>query len=101
MKYRIDSSILVVVLKVNNKRTWGPAIRRRNDETPMSDIDTQSRIDNLKKLTKWCYNCGRTVGMKLMPCSRCKKVYFCSNNCKQKSWLDVHKNECVLTDTRK
>ncbi len=59
------------------------------------------RLENLKKISKWCYNCGRTVGMKLLPCSRCKKVYFCSNSCKQKAWLEIHKNECQLADNRK
>ena len=54
-----------------------------------------------KKFPKWCYNCGRSVAVKLLPCSRCKKVFYCSNNCKQKGWNDLHKNECVLADSRK
>jgi len=55
-----------------------------------------------KKLSKWCYYCGKSVGIKLTPCSRCKKVFYCSNNCKQRAWNEIHKSECVLhQSTRK
>ncbi len=60
-----------------------------------------NRIDNLKKLTKWCYNCARTVGVKLLACSRCKKVFYCSNSCKQKAWVEFHRNECSISESRK
>ncbi|CAH8428876.1 unnamed protein product [Heterobilharzia americana] len=45
----------------------------------------------------FCYECGRTVGVRLVPCSRCRRVYFCSKVCKLKSWTIRHKNECYLT----
>ncbi|XP_069752448.1 ankyrin repeat and MYND domain-containing protein 1 isoform X3 [Narcine bancroftii] len=46
---------------------------------------------------KFCYNCGRSVGVDLAPCSRCKEVHFCSNACKLASWNKLHKDECYIT----
>lgn len=81
--------------KASNKKTWGPAVRsQKYDE----DLDI---LPKDKRLPKWCYYCGRSVGVKLMPCSRCKKICYCSNNCKQRAWNEFHKNECVLADSRK
>ncbi|CAH8428808.1 unnamed protein product [Schistosoma turkestanicum] len=45
----------------------------------------------------FCYECGRSVGVRLTICSRCHRVYFCSKVCKLKSWTMRHKNECYLT----
>uniref|UniRef100_A0A3Q0KRA0 MYND-type domain-containing protein n=1 Tax=Schistosoma mansoni TaxID=6183 RepID=A0A3Q0KRA0_SCHMA len=45
----------------------------------------------------FCYECGRSVGVRLTVCSRCHRVYFCSKVCKLKSWTMRHKNECYLT----
>jgi len=48
-----------------------------------------------KPLFRYCYECGRSVGVRLTPCSRCHEVYFCSRACKLKSWDDRHKDECL------
>ncbi|KAH8855939.1 Ankyrin repeat and MYND domain-containing protein 1 [Schistosoma japonicum] len=45
----------------------------------------------------FCYECGRSAGLRLVLCSRCRRVYFCSKVCKLKSWTTRHKNECYLT----
>ncbi len=62
---------------------------------------TKFFLRNERKLLKYCYSCGRSVAVKLIPCSRCKKVFYCSNTCKQKGWIDLHRNECVLSSPRK
>ncbi|KAG7242287.1 hypothetical protein INR49_023962 [Caranx melampygus] len=48
-----------------------------------------------KPLFKFCYHCGRSVSVKLTPCSRCHKVFYCSTSCKLKAWDEIHKEECI------
>jgi hypothetical protein len=40
-----------------------------------------------------CASCG--AGGKLMTCSLCKKVWYCSRDCQRKHWKASHKRECV------
>ncbi|XP_023284574.1 ankyrin repeat and MYND domain-containing protein 1 [Seriola lalandi dorsalis] len=48
-----------------------------------------------KPLFKFCYQCGRSVSVKLTACSRCHKVFYCSRSCKLKAWDERHKEECI------
>uniref|UniRef100_A0A8C7XWJ8 Ankyrin repeat and MYND domain containing 1 n=1 Tax=Oryzias sinensis TaxID=183150 RepID=A0A8C7XWJ8_9TELE len=44
---------------------------------------------------KFCYQCGRSLSVKLMACSHCHRVSFCSRTCKLKAWDERHKLECT------
>ncbi|KAF7660952.1 hypothetical protein LDENG_00272190 [Lucifuga dentata] len=51
-------------------------------------------------LFKFCYYCGRSLFVKLTPCSRCRQVYYCSRTCKLKAWDQLHKEECIRVSAK-
>ncbi|KAF6724313.1 Ankyrin repeat and MYND domain-containing protein 1, partial [Oryzias melastigma] len=44
---------------------------------------------------KFCYQCGRSLSVKLIACSHCHRVFYCSRSCKLKAWDERHKLECM------
>ncbi|KAM9848850.1 ankyrin repeat and MYND domain-containing protein 1 [Aulostomus maculatus] len=67
-------------------------------EKPKSRYESKPPIKEKPKLQLpyiFCWQCCRSVGVKLTPCSRCCKIYYCSEACQRESWEESHKKECV------
>ncbi|KAM9385759.1 ankyrin repeat and MYND domain-containing protein 1-like [Pholidichthys leucotaenia] len=62
-----------------------------------ADMEVRRTSANKNRTTdfKFCYHCGRSVAVKLMSCSRCHKVFYCSRACKRQAWDERHKDECL------
>ncbi|XP_054426405.1 ankyrin repeat and MYND domain-containing protein 1 [Pteronotus mesoamericanus] len=43
---------------------------------------------------KFCHQCGRSVGVRLLPCSRCYGILTCGKSCRARAWADFHSRDC-------
>ena len=43
----------------------------------------------------FCYECGRSSGVRLTKCPMCKAVCYCSLSCRESSWKANHRESCT------
>jgi len=46
-------------------------------------------------LSCFCYECGRSVGVHLVPCPGCQYVHYCSHSCRMEGFKRGHHEECT------
>lgn len=54
--------------------------------------------DNSWGFSSFCYECGKSSGVRLTLCTGCEVVCYCSRNCKEESWKKGHREECVKAE---
>ncbi|XP_065644158.1 ankyrin repeat and MYND domain-containing protein 1 isoform X4 [Hydra vulgaris] len=63
----------------------------------MSMFSTKNvTIIDRRKRFYYCYECGRSTGIELFPCKRCKQIFYCSSLCKVQGWKNRHQKECLI-----
>ena len=81
-KIEFDDENETIFITTDQGNKINISILQPPDETKQSEIRS-------------CENCGnpQRFNEKYKKCSRCKKVYYCSNDCHKKHWK-IHKYEC-------
>uniref|UniRef100_A0A8C3PA23 Ankyrin repeat and MYND domain containing 1 n=1 Tax=Chrysemys picta bellii TaxID=8478 RepID=A0A8C3PA23_CHRPI len=108
LEYISDRLRECVILK---EREWDREELRKSrklDASPRVPSARRKRVDKRAAVTlpreevrqpffKYCYQCGRAIGIRLTLCTRCYEIFTCSKACKVKAWNERHRRECFGT----
>ncbi|EUB55829.1 Ankyrin repeat and MYND domain-containing protein [Echinococcus granulosus] len=60
----------------------------------VQDLNHAGSLMEINEL-QFCFHCGRSLGVNLSPCRRCRLVLFCSNSCRRGAWMEWHGRQCL------